>query len=131
LVNPDDNKGHRRAEPPADECQVPGWDVAGVAVSIGDAVTLSRLGDRVRCADAKDRSVANAEFGLAGERIVATPCSFVLDLKRLEPVNAHQTAWRLPKPRRGGRGALSLTPLELIDLLAAPGPPASVHPPIS
>jgi hypothetical protein len=48
-------------------------------------------------------------------------------LERLEPVNAHRVVYHLPKPRRDGRTALSLTPLELIDHLAALIPPPRLH----
>jgi hypothetical protein len=48
-------------------------------------------------------------------------------LERLEQVNEHQVIYRLPKPRRDGRTALSLTPLQLIDHLAALIPPPRRH----
>ena len=54
-------------------------------------------------------------------------------LERIEQVNDERVVYRLPKPQRDGRTALSLTPLELIDHLvaqlesrlaaAAPSPP--------
>jgi hypothetical protein len=49
--------------------------------------------------------------------------------KRLSriPTNEQQIIYRPPKPRRDGRTALSLTPLELIDDLAALIPPLKPH----
>ena len=40
-------------------------------------------------------------------------------LERLELLDAERVIYRLPKPQRGGSTALILTPLELIDHLAA------------
>jgi hypothetical protein len=40
-------------------------------------------------------------------------------LERIEQVNEERIVYRLPRPQRDGRTALSLTPLELIDHLAA------------
>jgi len=48
-------------------------------------------------------------------------------LERLEQVNAHQLVYHLPKPRRDGCTQLTLTPLELIDHLAALIPPPRLH----
>jgi len=45
-------------------------------------------------------------------------------LERIEQVNEDRIVYRLPQPQRDGRTVLSLTPLELIDhLAAAPGDP--------
>jgi len=40
-------------------------------------------------------------------------------LERLELLDAERVVYRLPKPQRDGTTALTLTPLELIDQLAA------------
>ena len=48
-------------------------------------------------------------------------------LEQLEQVNEHQIIYQLPKPRRDGRTVLMLTPLELIDHLAALIPPPRLH----
>jgi hypothetical protein len=42
-------------------------------------------------------------------------------------VNEERVVYRLPKPQRDGRTALSLTPLELIDHLVALIPPPRLH----
>ena len=48
-------------------------------------------------------------------------------LERIEQVNEERIVYRLPRPQRDGRTALSLTPLELIDHLAALIPPPRLH----
>jgi len=40
-------------------------------------------------------------------------------LERLEPLGAERVVYRLPEPKRDGAKALALSPLELIDPLAA------------
>jgi hypothetical protein len=65
-------------------------------------------------------SVRIAGHGRAGlERLLRYCACPPFALERLEQVNAQEIISRLPKPRRDGRTALSLTPLELIDHLAA------------
>ena len=48
-------------------------------------------------------------------------------LERIEQVNEDRIVYRLPEPQRDGCTALSLTPLELIDHLAALIPPPRLH----
>jgi hypothetical protein len=48
-------------------------------------------------------------------------------LERLELLNAERVVYRLPEPQRDGSTALTLTPLELIDHLAALIPPPRRH----
>jgi hypothetical protein len=48
-------------------------------------------------------------------------------LERLELLDAERVVYRLPKPQRDGTTALTLTPLELIDHLAALIPPPRRH----
>ena len=48
-------------------------------------------------------------------------------LERIEQVNEDRIVYRLPKPQRDGRTALSLTPLDLIDHLVALIPPPRLH----
>ena len=48
-------------------------------------------------------------------------------LERIEQVSEDRIVYRLPEPQRDGRTALSLTPLELIDHLAALIPPPRLH----
>ena len=48
-------------------------------------------------------------------------------LERIEQVSEDRIVYRLPEPQRDGRTALSPTPLELIDQLAALIPPPRLH----
>jgi NADPH2:quinone reductase len=69
-VNPVDTKVRRRAEPPAGEWKVLGWDAAGVVTAVGPDATLFKPGDAVFYAGTLGRSGSNAEFHLVDERIV-------------------------------------------------------------
>jgi len=71
--------------------------------------------------DASVRISGQDRAGL--ERLLRYCARSPFALERLEKVTAHQLIYRLPKPGRAGRSALSLTPLELIDHLAALIPP--------
>jgi hypothetical protein len=67
-----------------------------------------------------DASVRIAEHDRAGlERLLSYCARPPFALERIEQVNDHQVVYQLRKPRRDGRTALALTPLELIDSLAA------------
>jgi hypothetical protein len=48
-------------------------------------------------------------------------------LERLEPLGDNQLVYRFPKPQPDGRTELHLTPLELIERLAALIPPPRLH----
>ena len=75
-----------------------------------------------------DASVCIAGEDRAGlERLLRYCARPPFALERLEQVNAHQIVYHLPRPRRDGCTALSLTPLELIDHLAALIPPPRLH----
>ena len=69
-VNPVDTKVRRRAEPPAGEWKVLGWDAAGVVMAVGPNATLFKPGDAVFYAGTLGRSGSNCEFHLVDERIV-------------------------------------------------------------
>jgi hypothetical protein len=47
--------------------------------------------------------------------------------RKIRQINEERIVYRLPRPQRDGRTALSLTPLELIDHLAAPVPKPRVN----
>ena len=67
-----------------------------------------------------DASVRIAEHVRAGlERLLRYCARPPFALERIEQVNDHQVVYQLRKPRRDGRTALALTPLEFIDSLAA------------
>jgi zinc-binding alcohol dehydrogenase family protein len=69
-VNPVDTKVRIRAEPPAGEWKVLGWDAAGVVKAVGADVTLFRPGDHVWYAGSINKPGSNSELQLMDERIV-------------------------------------------------------------
>jgi NADPH:quinone reductase len=69
-VNPVDTKMRMRAEPPAGEWRVLGWDAAGVVEAAGPDAKLFKAGDQVFYAGTLNRQGTNAEFHLVDERIV-------------------------------------------------------------
>jgi hypothetical protein len=80
------------------------------------------------CGFSLDASVCIAGHDRAGlERLLRYCARPPLALERIEQVNDERVVYRLPKPRRDGRTALSLTPLELIDHLVALIPPPRLH----
>jgi zinc-binding alcohol dehydrogenase family protein len=69
-VNPVDTKVRKRAEPPAGEIKILGFDAAGVVDAVGPEVTLFKPGDEVSYAGSILRQGTNSEFHLVDERIV-------------------------------------------------------------
>jgi NADPH:quinone reductase len=69
-VNPVDTKMRMRAEPPAGEWRVLGWDAVGVVEAAGPDAKLFKAGDQVFYAGTLNRQGTNAEFHLVDERIV-------------------------------------------------------------
>ena len=69
-VNPVDTKVRKRAEPPAGEIKILGYDAAGVVAATGPDVTLFKTGDEVSYAGSIARQGTNAQFHLVDERIV-------------------------------------------------------------
>jgi hypothetical protein len=75
-----------------------------------------------------DASVCIAGHDRAGlERLLRKCVRPRFALERMEQVNEDRIVYRLPEPQRDGRTALSLTPLEFIDHLAALIPPPRLH----
>ena len=75
-----------------------------------------------------DASVCIAGHDRAGlERLLRYCARPPFALERIEQVNEDRIVYRLPEPQRDGRTALSLTPLEFIDHLAALIPPPRLH----
>jgi zinc-binding alcohol dehydrogenase family protein len=70
AVNPVDTKVRARAQVPAGETRILGWDAAGVVAAVGSDVTLFKPGDEVYYAGTIVRPGTNAEFHLVDERIV-------------------------------------------------------------
>lgn len=94
-VNPVDTKVRKRAEPPAGEVKVLGWDAAGVVEKAGTEVTLFRPGDAVFYAGSIERSGTNAELHLVDERIAgAKPASLSFAQAAALPLTSI-TAWEL------------------------------------
>jgi hypothetical protein len=75
--------------------------------------------------DAAVRVGAHDRAGL--ERLLRYCARPPFALERLELLDADHVVYRLPKPQRDGTTALTLTPLELIDHLAALIPPPRRH----
>jgi len=75
--------------------------------------------------DAAVRVAAHDRAGL--ERLLRYCARPPFALERLERLDAEHLVYRLPKPQRDGTTALTLTPLELIDHLAALIPPPRLH----
>jgi hypothetical protein len=75
--------------------------------------------------DAAVRVAAPARASL--ERLLRYCARPPFALERLALRDAEHVGYRLPKPRRDGATALTLTPLELIDHLAALLPPPRLH----
>lgn len=75
--------------------------------------------------DAAVRIAGDDRAGL--ERLLRYCARPAFALERLTQVNADRVVYRLPKPHPDGRTALSLTPLELLDRLAALIPPPRRH----
>ncbi|WP_295396815.1 transposase [uncultured Thiodictyon sp.] len=63
------------------------------------------------------------------ERLLRYGAGPPFPLERIEQVNKDRIVYRLPEPQRDGRTALSLTPLEFIEHLAAVIPPPCNNPP--
>ncbi|AUB85154.1 transposase [Candidatus Thiodictyon syntrophicum] len=75
-----------------------------------------------------DASVCIAGDDRAGlERLLRYCARPPFALERIEQVSEDRIVYRLPEPQRDGRTALSLSPLELIDHLAALIPPPRLH----
>jgi hypothetical protein len=75
--------------------------------------------------DASVRIEANDRAGL--ERLLRYCARPPFSLERLQAIDAHRLLYRLPRPRPDGRTELTLSPLELIQRLAALIPPPRGH----
>jgi zinc-binding alcohol dehydrogenase family protein len=69
-ANPVDYKVRKRAEPPAGEFKILGFDAAGIVDAVGPDVSLFKPGDEVWYAGSILRPGTNSEFHLVDERIV-------------------------------------------------------------
>ena len=80
-VNPVDTKMRMRAQPPAGEWRVLGWDAAGVVEAAGPDAKLFKAGDAVFYAGTIDRQGTNAEYHLVDERIVGPKPTVVIQCR--------------------------------------------------
>jgi zinc-binding alcohol dehydrogenase family protein len=95
AVNPVDTKVRVRAQPPAGEWKVLGWDASGVVRAVGTDVKLFRPGDRVWYAGALTRPGSNSELQLVDERIVgAAPKTLDFAAAAALPLTT-VTAWEM------------------------------------
>lgn len=100
-VNPVDTKVRKRAEPPAGEIKILGYDATGVVDAVGPDVTLFKAGDEVFYAGSIMRQGTNAEFHLVDERIVGhKPKSLSFAQAAALPLTSI-TAWELLFDRLG------------------------------
>ena len=94
-VNPVDTKVRKRAEPPAGEVKVLGYDAAGVVKSVGRDVSLFRPGDEVFYAGSIARPGTNSELHAVDERIAGKkPSNLGFAAAAALPLTAI-TAWEL------------------------------------
>ena len=70
AVNPVDGKVRLRAQPPAGQAAILGWDAAGLVKATGPDCTLFKPGDEVWYAGDVTRPGCNSELHLVDERIV-------------------------------------------------------------
>lgn len=70
AVNPVDGKVRLRAQPPAGQTAILGWDAAGIVKASGPDCTLFKPGDEVWYAGDVTRPGCNSELHLVDERIV-------------------------------------------------------------
>src|ERR1700742_943985 len=100
-ANPVDYKVRKRAEPPAGEYKILGFDAAGVVDAVGPDVTMFEPGDEVFYAGSIMRQGTNAEFHLVDERIVGhKPQSLSFAEAAALPLTSI-TAWELLFDRLG------------------------------
>lgn len=94
-VNPVDTKMRMRAEPPAGEWRVLGWDAAGVVEAAGPDARLFKTGDRVFYAGTLDRQGTNSEYHLVDERIAGPRPKALSDAEAAALPLTAITAWEM------------------------------------
>ena len=92
-VNPVDTKMRMRAEPPAGEWRVLGWDAAGVVEAAGPDAKLFKAGDSVFYAGTLNRPGTNSEYHLVDERIVGPKPKSLSDAEAAALPLTAITAW--------------------------------------
>ena len=120
-VNPVDFKVRKRAQPPAGDTKILGYDAAGVVDAVDPEVTMFKPGDAVFYAGSILRQGTNAEFHLVDERIVGRkPASLDFTQSAALPLTAI-TAWELLFDRLGVAPGKSLDPRTLLIIGGAGG----------
>ncbi len=94
-VNPVDTKMRMRAEPPAGEWRVLGWDAAGVVEAAGPDTKLFKAGDAVFYAGTLNRQGTNCEYHLVDERIVGPKPKTLSDAQAAALPLTAITAWEM------------------------------------
>src|SRR5215510_14182493 len=120
-ANPVDYKVRKRAEPPAGETKILGFDAAGVVDAVGPDVSLFKPGDEVWYAGSIQRPGTNSEFHLVDERIVGhKPKTLSFAHAAALPLTSI-TAWELLFDRLGAVPGKSLDPRTLLIIGGAGG----------
>lgn len=120
-INPVDTKVRKRAEPPAGETKILGFDAAGIVDAVGPDVSLFKPGDEVWYAGSILRQGTNAEFHLVDERIVGhKPKTLSFAEAAALPLTSI-TAWELLFDRLGVAPGKSVDPRTLLIIGGAGG----------
>ncbi len=120
-VNPVDFKVRKRAEPPAGETKILGFDAAGIVDAVGPDVSLFKPGDEVWYAGTILRPGTNSEFHLVDERIVGhKPKTLSFAQAAALPLTS-VTAWELLFDRLGVVPGKSVDPRTLLIVGGAGG----------
>lgn len=120
-ANPVDYKVRKRAEPPAGETKILGFDAAGIVDAIGPDVSLFKPGDEVWYAGSIQRQGTNSEFHLVDERIVGhKPKTLSFAQAAALPLTSI-TAWELLFDRLGVAPGKSVDPRTLLIVGGAGG----------
>lgn len=95
AVNPVDTKVRKRAQPPAGEYKILGWDAVGTVVEMGPQCRRYKAGDVVFYAGNVNKPGCNSEYQLVDERIVGRkPSSLTHEQAAALPLTAI-TAWEM------------------------------------
>jgi len=120
-ANPVDYKVRKRAEPPAGETKILGFDAAGIVDAVGPDVSLFKPGDEVWYAGSILRQGTNSEFHLVDERIVGhKPKTTSFAQAAALPLTSI-TAWELLFDRLGVAPGKSVDPRTLLIVGGAGG----------
>jgi NADPH:quinone reductase len=94
-VNPVDTKLRRKAQPPAGEARILGFDAAGIVEAVGAEVQHFKPGDAVYYAGSLSRPGTNSEYHLVDERIVGHKPTSLSDGEAAALPLTAITAWEM------------------------------------